>query len=129
VHTARPSPYAVLRSEEPGHVLPTVIVSDRLAGVVRDTRRHALDIMALAVVCALPGVVVLAVVGANAYWISLVMMRHLLGSSERPPRRHKQHCCTCRPTLGRHDIRAGRRGGSTVRNGFRVIRVLAGTEC
>jgi hypothetical protein len=34
-------------------------------------------------VYALPGVVVLAVLGANVYGISLVMkMRHLLGSSE-----------------------------------------------
>jgi hypothetical protein len=40
-------------------------------------------IMALARVSALPGVVVLAVLGANVYWISLVMkMRRLLGSSE-----------------------------------------------
>ena len=40
-------------------------------------------IMALARVYALPGVVVLAVLGANVYWISLVMkMRHLLGSPE-----------------------------------------------
>jgi hypothetical protein len=40
-------------------------------------------IMALALVYALPGVVVLAAVGANVYWISLVMkMRRLLGSSD-----------------------------------------------
>jgi hypothetical protein len=40
-------------------------------------------IMAVALVYALPEVLVLAAVGANVYWISLVMkMRHLLGSSE-----------------------------------------------
>ncbi len=38
---------------------------------------------ALAVVYALPEVLVLAAIGANVYWISLVMkMRHLFGSSE-----------------------------------------------
>jgi hypothetical protein len=36
--------------------------------------------MALALVDALPLVVVLAAIGANTYWISLVVkMRHLLG--------------------------------------------------
>jgi phosphatidylglycerophosphate synthase len=40
-------------------------------------------IMAFSLVYALPGIVVLAAIGANVYWISLVMkMRHLLGSSE-----------------------------------------------
>jgi phosphatidylglycerophosphate synthase len=40
-------------------------------------------IMAFALVYALPGIVVLAAIGANVYWISLVMkMRHLLGTSE-----------------------------------------------
>ena len=40
-------------------------------------------IMALALVYALPGVVVLAAIGANVYWVSLVMkMRHLLGTAE-----------------------------------------------
>ena len=40
-------------------------------------------IMALALVYALPGVVVLAAIGANVYWVSLVMkMRHLLGPAE-----------------------------------------------
>jgi hypothetical protein len=40
-------------------------------------------IMAFSVVYALPGIVVLAAIGANVYWMSLVMkMRHLLGSSE-----------------------------------------------
>ena len=48
-------------------------------------RRHAYRIMAVALY-ALPGVVVVAAVGA-IYWISLVMkMRHLLGSREAPPR-------------------------------------------
>jgi len=31
---------------------------------------------------ALPGIVFLAAVGANIYWICLVMNRHLLGSAE-----------------------------------------------
>ena len=40
-------------------------------------------IMFFSLVYALPGIVVLAAIGANVYWISLVMkMRHLLGSSE-----------------------------------------------
>jgi phosphatidylglycerophosphate synthase len=40
-------------------------------------------IMGFALVNALPGIVVLAAIGANVYWISLaVKMRHLLGSSE-----------------------------------------------
>ena len=40
-------------------------------------------IMAFSVVYALPGIVVLAAIGANVYWISLLMkMRHLLGTSE-----------------------------------------------
>jgi phosphatidylglycerophosphate synthase len=40
-------------------------------------------IMTFSLVYALPGIVVLAAIGANVYWISLVMkMRHLLGSSE-----------------------------------------------
>ena len=40
-------------------------------------------IMAFALVYALPGIVVLAAIGANVYWMSLVMkMRHLLGLSE-----------------------------------------------
>jgi len=40
-------------------------------------------IMVFSLVYALPGIVVLAAIGANVYWISLVMkMRHLLGSSE-----------------------------------------------
>ena len=39
--------------------------------------------MAFALVYALPGIVVLAAIGANVYWMSLVMkMRHLLGRSE-----------------------------------------------
>ena len=40
-------------------------------------------IMVFSLVYALPGIVVLAAIGANVYWISLVMkMRHLLGSPE-----------------------------------------------
>ena len=40
-------------------------------------------IMVFSLVDALPGIIVLAAIGANVYWISLVMkMRHLLGSSE-----------------------------------------------
>jgi phosphatidylglycerophosphate synthase len=40
-------------------------------------------IMAFSLLYALPGIVVLAAIGANVYWISLVMkMRHLLGSAE-----------------------------------------------
>jgi hypothetical protein len=40
-------------------------------------------IMAFSLVAALPGIVVLAAIGGNVYWISLVMkMRHLLGSAE-----------------------------------------------
>ena len=40
-------------------------------------------IMAFALVYALPGIVVLAAIGANVYWMSLVMkMPHLLGRSE-----------------------------------------------
>jgi phosphatidylglycerophosphate synthase len=40
-------------------------------------------IMAFSLVYALPGIVVLAAIGGNVYWISLVMkMRHLLGSAE-----------------------------------------------
>ena len=40
-------------------------------------------IMAFSLVYALPAVVVLAAIGANVYWISLVLkMRHLLGSAE-----------------------------------------------
>ncbi len=40
-------------------------------------------IMAFSLVYALPGIVVLAAIGANVYWISLVgKMQHLLGSSE-----------------------------------------------
>jgi phosphatidylglycerophosphate synthase len=40
-------------------------------------------IMGFALVNGLPGIVVLAAIGANVYWISLaVKMRHLLGSSE-----------------------------------------------
>ena len=40
-------------------------------------------IMAFSLVYGLPGIVVLAAIGANVYWISLVMkMQHLLGSSE-----------------------------------------------
>jgi phosphatidylglycerophosphate synthase len=40
-------------------------------------------IMAFSLLYALPGIVVLAAIGANVYWISLVMkMQHLLGRSE-----------------------------------------------
>jgi hypothetical protein len=40
-------------------------------------------IMALALVYGLPVVVVLAAIGANIYWLSLVMkLRHLLASRE-----------------------------------------------
>ena len=40
-------------------------------------------IMAFSLLHALPGIVVLAAIGANVYWISLVMkMRHLLGSAD-----------------------------------------------
>ena len=40
-------------------------------------------IMSFSLVYALPAIVVLAAIGANVYWISLVMkMRHLLGSAE-----------------------------------------------
>jgi phosphatidylglycerophosphate synthase len=40
-------------------------------------------IMAFALVDALPGIVVLAAVGANIYWISLIVkLRHLLGEEE-----------------------------------------------
>jgi hypothetical protein len=40
-------------------------------------------IMALSLVYALPGVVVLADIGANVYWVSLVMkMRRLLRNAE-----------------------------------------------
>ena len=38
--------------------------------------------MALSLVYALPGVVVFAAIGANVYWVSLVMkMRHLIGTA------------------------------------------------
>jgi hypothetical protein len=40
-------------------------------------------IMAFSLVYALPRIVVLAAVGANVYWVSLVMkMRYMLGSAE-----------------------------------------------
>lgn len=40
-------------------------------------------IMAFSLVHALPGIVVLAAVGSNVYWISLALkMRHLLGTAE-----------------------------------------------
>jgi phosphatidylglycerophosphate synthase len=40
-------------------------------------------IMAFAMVYALPGIVVLAAIGANIYWVSLVLkLRHLLGDEE-----------------------------------------------
>ena len=40
-------------------------------------------ILALALVFPLPGVVVLAAVGANVYWISLVLkLQHLLNESQ-----------------------------------------------
>jgi hypothetical protein len=40
-------------------------------------------IMAFSLLYALPGIVVLAAIGANVYWMSLVMkMQHLLGRSE-----------------------------------------------
>jgi hypothetical protein len=40
-------------------------------------------VMAFSLVYALPGIVVLAAVGSNIYWISLVLkMRDLLGSTE-----------------------------------------------
>jgi hypothetical protein len=40
-------------------------------------------IMAFSLVHALPGIVVLAAIGANVYWISLAMkLPHLLGSAE-----------------------------------------------
>jgi hypothetical protein len=48
-------------------------------------------IMALSLVYALPGVVVLAAIGASVYWVSLVMkMRHLLGTAEASRRRKQQ---------------------------------------
>jgi hypothetical protein len=40
-------------------------------------------IMAFSLLYALPGIVVLAAIGANVYWMSLVKkMQHLLGRSE-----------------------------------------------
>ena len=40
-------------------------------------------IMAFALFYALPGIVVLAAIGANIYWVSLVVkLRHLLGTEE-----------------------------------------------
>ena len=39
-------------------------------------------IMFFSLLYALPGIVFLAAVGANVYWICLVMNRHLLGSAE-----------------------------------------------
>jgi hypothetical protein len=40
-------------------------------------------IMAFALVGALPGIVLLAALGANIYWVSIVIkLRHLLGSEE-----------------------------------------------
>jgi hypothetical protein len=40
-------------------------------------------ILALALVFALPGIVVLAAVGANVYWISLVLkLQHLLNGPQ-----------------------------------------------
>ena len=55
-------------------------------------------IMAFSLLYALPGIVVLAAIGANVYWISLVMkMRHLLGSAPRPWRQ--------RSTMAAHEVR------------------------
>jgi hypothetical protein len=40
-------------------------------------------ILALALVYALPGVVILAAIGANVYWFSLVLkLRHLLSEQQ-----------------------------------------------
>jgi hypothetical protein len=40
-------------------------------------------IMAFALVNALPGIVLFAALGANIYWVSIVVkLRHLLGSEE-----------------------------------------------
>ena len=52
-------------------------------GVVLASTRSAMPygIMAFALCGALPGIVVLAAIGANVYWVSLVLnLRHLLGS-------------------------------------------------
>ena len=83
-------------------------------------------IMALAVVYALPGVVVLAALGANVHWISLVMKRRrLLGSSEAAAAVSITPLRTSLdPRSVRHAVRAGRRAGSTVRGGLRMIPVL-----
>ena len=43
-------------------------------------------IMAFSLINALPGIVVLAAIGANIYWVSLVLkLRHLLGTSHTVP--------------------------------------------
>jgi hypothetical protein len=43
-------------------------------------------IMAFSLVFALPGIVALAAIGANIYWVSLVLkLRHLLGNDEAVP--------------------------------------------
>jgi hypothetical protein len=43
-------------------------------------------IMAFALCHALPGIVVLAAIGANVYWVSLILkLRHLLGSDAPLP--------------------------------------------
>jgi hypothetical protein len=63
---------------------PDLVVARRVANLVRgDRAAMPYGILALALVYALPGVVVLAAVGANVYWISLVLkLQHLLNEQQ-----------------------------------------------
>ena len=73
------------RSEEPGHVNCQWLSSRILWRVSFAATRAAMPngIMTLALVYAVPGLVVLAASARGSNWISLMTkMRHVLGSSE-----------------------------------------------
>ena len=68
-------PFLSSRASERHFLKHQIALATRAASALR---HHG-----FALVYALPGIVVLAAIGANVYWMSLVMkMRHLLGRSE-----------------------------------------------